>query len=141
MKIKESTPRIASAFNQESKRLRIFNSANIQPVLGTCVCLPDLIIVSQYLDYGSLYSVLHDNNNLDFDCSFNIVLNFAIGIARGMDFLHSLESGINFDLNSKNVVVDDDLTPKLNMAESKFSFTEKYKIFNPAWMAPESNLI
>ena len=67
------------------------------------------------------------------------MLNFAIGIARGMEFLHSLEPGINFNLNSKNVVIDDDLTPKLNMAQCKFSFTEKYKIFNPAWMAPECN--
>lgn len=119
--------------------MRIFNSVNVLPVLGTCVCLPDLIIVSQYFNYGSLYSVLHENTNLDFEYSFKVVLNLAIGIAKGMEFLHSLEYGINFDLNSKNVVLDDDLIPKLNMSECKFPFTEKYKIFNPAWIAPESN--
>ncbi|CAF0995177.1 unnamed protein product [Brachionus calyciflorus] len=139
LKIKESSQRIASLFNQESKRLRIFNAANILPVLGTCVSLPDLIIVSPYMNLGSLYSILHVENDLDFELDFNCLVNFANGIARGMDFLHNLEPMLlNFNLNSKHVMIDDDLTPKLNMSDCKFSFSEKVKIFNPAWMAPET---
>ena len=40
---------------------------NILPVLGACVSLPDLIIVSQFMHYGSLYNVLHEQSDLIID--------------------------------------------------------------------------
>jgi integrin-linked kinase len=64
LKVKEATPRVASAFNQEYKRLRIFNAANILPVIGACVSLPDFIIVSQYMPHGSLYYLLHEQTGI-----------------------------------------------------------------------------
>ena len=64
LKVKEATPRVASAFNQEYKRLRIFNAANILPVIGACVSLPDFIIVSQYMPHGSLYYFLHEQTGI-----------------------------------------------------------------------------
>lgn len=137
LKVKETSQRIANSFNQECKRLRIFNSANILPVLGACVSLPDLIIVSQFMYYGSLYNVLHEQSELIID--LNQATSFAVHIAKGMEFLHSLEPMIpNFHLNSKHVMVDEDLVAKINMADYKFSFSDNHKIYDPAWMSPES---
>ena len=33
--------------------------------------------------------------------------------------------------------IDEDLSARINMADYKFSFHEKGKLFAPAWMAPE----
>jgi len=64
---------------------------------------------------------------------------FAVDIARGMGFLHSLDPLIlRYYLSSKHVVVDEDLSAKLNMADTKFSFQEKGRLYSPAWMAPEA---
>lgn len=33
--------------------------------------------------------------------------------------------------------IDEDLTARINMADSKFSFQEKGRVYYPAWMSPE----
>lgn len=33
--------------------------------------------------------------------------------------------------------IDDDLTAKICMADAKFSFQEKGKVYSPQWFAPE----
>ncbi len=38
---------------------RIFNHPNILPVLGACNQPPNLIVISQFMPFGSLYDVLH----------------------------------------------------------------------------------
>lgn len=43
-----------------------------------------------------------------------------------------------FYLSSKHVVVDEELTAKLSMADTKFSFQEVGKAYSPAWMSPEA---
>lgn len=34
--------------------------------------------------------------------------------------------------------IDEDLTARVNMADSKFSFQEVGRIYDPAWMSPEA---
>ena len=38
---------------------RIFNHPNILPVLGTCNQPPHLVVISQFMSFGSLYDVIH----------------------------------------------------------------------------------
>ena len=66
---------------------------------------PNLVVISQYLPYGSLYSVLHQEVSLIVDTSQ--ALKFALDIARGMAFIHSLEKRNvnNLYLSSKHVMV------------------------------------
>lgn len=33
--------------------------------------------------------------------------------------------------------IDEDLTARINMADAKFSFQEKGRVYYPAWMSPE----
>lgn len=42
---------------------------------------------------------------------------------------------------SLSVKIDEDLTARINMADYKFSFHEKGKVYNPAWMAPEGKFL
>ena len=36
--------------------------------------------------------------------------------------------------------IDEDLTARINMADAKFSFQEKGRVYYPAWMSPEGKL-
>lgn len=135
--IRKITQRISRDFNEEFPKLRIFSHPNILPVIGCCNSPQSLIVISQYLPLGSLYNVLHESNNIVVDTAQ--ALRFAINIARGMAFLHSLERTIpEYHLNSRHVIIEEDLTARINMADAKFSFQEKGRIYYPAWMSPEA---
>lgn len=91
------------------------------------------------MPFGSLYSVLHERTGIVVDTAQ--ALKFAIDIARGMAFLHSLDPPVvRYYLSSKHIMIDEDLTARINMADTKFSFQEKARMYYPAWMAPEGKL-
>ncbi|KAI0222000.1 Integrin-linked protein kinase [Lamellibrachia satsuma] len=167
LNLSECTARNSRDFKEEYPRLRIFNHPNILPVLGACNQPPNLVVISQFMPFGSLYDVLHGETGIVVDQ--NQALRFSLDIARGMEFLHSLEPMIpNMYLNSKHVMIDEDLakinvddpkyqrqteegviitgidedlTARISMADYKFSFHEKGKSYNPAWLAPEVPLL
>lgn len=129
--------RSSKSFGDEFPRLRIFSHPNVSPVIGCTNSPPNLVVITQYMKYGSLYHVLHDSSSL-ISVDYYQGLKFAIEIARGMAFLHSLDPLIpRLYLNSRHVMIDDDLTARINMADAKFSFQEKNKYYHPNWMAPE----
>jgi integrin-linked kinase len=129
--------RASRQFSDEFPRLRIFSHPNVNPVLGCANTPPDLVVITQYMRYGSLHHALHEAHNFVVDQG--LALKFAIDIARGMAFLHTLDPLIpRFYLSSKHVLIDDDLTARVNMADTKFSFQERNKMFQPAYMAPEA---
>lgn len=133
----ECTARIVRDFGEEYPRLRIFSHPNVLPVIGASNEPPSLVLVNQYLPLGSLYSLLHERKQFVVDAQQAV--KFALDIARGMAFLHSLDPLISrLYLNSFHVLIDDDLTGRICMADAKFSFQERNKIYQPAWMAPEA---
>ncbi|PIO57504.1 hypothetical protein TELCIR_21082, partial [Teladorsagia circumcincta] len=135
--VQEVTPRISRDFQTEFPALRIFAHANICPVLAAANQPPNLVVISQFMPFGSLYNVLHEQSSVVIDHSQAV--RFAVDIARGMSYLHSLDPAIlRFYLSSKHVVVDEELTAKLSMADTKFSFQEVGRIYSPAWMSPEA---
>ncbi|EPB74509.1 ankyrin repeat protein [Ancylostoma ceylanicum] len=151
--VQEVTPRISRDFQTEFPALsaaqcnhsfiqsvsfpRIFAHTNICPVLAAANQPPNLVVISQFMPFGSLYNVLHEQSSVVIDHSQAI--RFAVDIARGMSYLHSLDPAIlRFYLSSKHVVVDEELTAKLSMADTKFSFQEVGRLYSPAWMSPEA---
>nr|XP_042904985.1 integrin-linked protein kinase isoform X2 [Parasteatoda tepidariorum] len=137
LNIREVTPRVTRDFNDEYPRLRIFSHPNVLPVIGCCCHPPSLILINQYMPFGSLYTVLHEGTGIVVDTAQ--AMKFAIDICRGMAFLHTLDPLIQrLYLSSKHVMIDDDLTARINMADAKFTFEEKGKMYFPAWIAPEA---
>ncbi|KAJ8028714.1 Integrin-linked protein kinase [Holothuria leucospilota] len=131
------TQRISREFAEQFPRLRIFSHPNIHPVLGCVNQPPSLVVLSEMLTYGSLFHVLHEAT--DIMITHEQMVSFALDIARGMAFLHAMEPLIpGYHLNSKNIVIEEDLTAKINMADTRFSFQNKGRMFYPAWMAPEA---
>jgi len=137
LNLRECTIRMSRDFKEEYPRLRIFNHPNVLPVLGACNQPPNLVVISQLMPFGSLFDVLHGETGIVVDQ--NQALRFAVDIARGIEFLHSMEPMVpNLRFNSKHIMIDEDLTARVNMADYKFSFHEKGKEFSPAWLAPEA---
>uniref|UniRef100_A0A1E1XQL3 Putative integrin-linked kinase n=1 Tax=Amblyomma sculptum TaxID=1581419 RepID=A0A1E1XQL3_AMBSC len=137
LKVGEVTPRISRDFNDQYPRLRIFSHPNVLPVIGCVNRPPHLIVVQQYLPHGSLFNILHGSSGMVVDQAQ--ALKFAIDVARGMAFLHTLEPMIpNYQLSSKHIMVDEEMTAYVNMADAKFSFQERGKMYNPAWYSPEA---
>lgn len=134
--------------------IRIFASAYINPVLASVNQPPQLIVVSQFMPFGSLYNVLHEQSckikkqkkSLILFISAVVIdqtqaIRFALDIAKGMSFLHTLDQPIlRYYLSSKHIVIDEDLSAKISLADTKFSFQEIGRLYSPAWMAPEGFL-
>lgn len=141
LNVRECTPRISRDFNEEYPKLRIFSHPNVMPVIGCCNSPPNLVVISQFMPVGPLYQILHEGTGLVVDT--NRALQFALDIAKGMQYLHSLDRQMpRYHLNSKHVMIDcvadDELTARVNMGDAKFSFQERGKAFHPQWMAPEA---
>ncbi|GIY42647.1 integrin-linked protein kinase homolog pat-4 [Caerostris extrusa] len=137
LNVREVIPRVVRDFNDEYPRLRIFSHPNVLPVIGCCCQPPTLIVINQYMHFGSLYTVLHEGTGIVVDTAQAI--KFAIDICKGMAYLHTLDPYVQrLYLSSKHVMIDDDLTARINMADAKFSFQEKGKMYSPAWMSPEA---
>ncbi|XP_049874595.1 integrin-linked protein kinase [Pectinophora gossypiella] len=139
--VRECTPRIQRDFNEEFPKLRIFSHPNILPVVGCCVSPPSLVVISQYMSWGSLHSLLHGGAGGRVVVDAGAAIRLAHDVAQGMAYLHSLQRDKilpTYHLNSKHIMIDEDLTARINMADAKFSFQEKGRVYQPAWMAPEA---
>jgi integrin-linked kinase len=79
----------------------------VLPVIGCCNSPPRLVVISQWLPNGSLFRLLHEETGgLVVDNAQ--ALRFALDIARGMAFLHSIERITpQYHLNSFHVMVRD----------------------------------
>ncbi|XP_072947468.1 scaffold protein ILK [Epargyreus clarus] len=141
--VRECTPRIQRDFNEEFPKLRIFSHPNILPVVGCCVSPPSLVVISQHMSWGSLHSLLHGGAGGRVVVDAAQALRLAADVARGMRYLHSLQRDKvlpAYHLTSKHVMIDEDLTARINMADAKFSFQERGRVYAAAWAAPEALL-
>jgi len=111
------------------------------PVIGCCTSPPNLVVITQFMPLGSLYQNLHERGNIVLDSA--LALKFAIDVAKGMAFLHTLDrSGPRMHLNSKHIMIDavsdNEVCARINLADARFTFQEKGKLHHPQWMAPEA---
>ncbi|NXF88499.1 ILK kinase, partial [Eubucco bourcierii] len=108
LKVRDWTTRKSRDFNEEYPKLRIFSHPNVLPVLGACQAppAPHPIVVSHWMPFGSLYNVLHEGTNFVVDQTQAV--KFALELARGMAFLHTLEPLIpRHHLNSRSVMPEE----------------------------------
>jgi integrin-linked kinase len=136
----QSQARVINSFQQEYKKLRIFNCNNILPVMGISIDWPDFLLISQYIPNGTLYNILHKNQ---VSLVMKQKVQIALDIAKGMAFLHQLDPSTSpfINLNSKHVVLDQDFQAKINLSNYIFETLNplnRYKIFSPNWQSPES---
>jgi integrin-linked kinase len=117
--VREITPRVTRDFNEEFPKLRIFSHPNILPLIGACNSPKNLVTITQFMPRGSLYDLLHSAGGIVVDTAQAI--RFALDIAKGMAYLHSLERIIpEFFLNSFHVMVSVEVVWELVELEWEF---------------------
>eukprot|EP00359_Climacostomum_virens_P000705 CAMPEP_0204896808 /NCGR_PEP_ID=MMETSP1397-20131031/378_1 /ASSEMBLY_ACC=CAM_ASM_000891 /TAXON_ID=49980 /ORGANISM="Climacostomum Climacostomum virens, Strain Stock W-24" /LENGTH=453 /DNA_ID=CAMNT_0052064473 /DNA_START=383 /DNA_END=1747 /DNA_ORIENTATION=+ len=89
----------------EVSELRLLDIDGTLPIVGVCIELPVLGIVTPWMKAGSLYKALHvDNRKIDLNSKRKI----AISIAKCMCLQHSAQQ-FHGHLSSMNILLDDDL--------------------------------
>lgn len=127
----------ASEFAAEAVVMAKLRHENIVQFLGYCVS-PQYCIVMEYMPQGSLFSVLHSEQPLDWPERFRI----AVDIAKGIAVLHC-EHILHRDIKSLNVLLDAHRKAKLTdfgLSKVKTETQSKTKgglVGTFAWMAPE----
>ncbi|KAG0528230.1 hypothetical protein BDA96_06G300400 [Sorghum bicolor] len=124
-------------FLQEIIILKSVNHENVVRFYGACTKQRQYVIVTEYMPGGNLYDFLHKlNNTLD----LTKVLRIAIGISKGMDYLHQ-NNIIHRDLKTANLLMGSDYVVKIadfgvsrnpSQGGDMTAETGTYR-----WMAPE----
>ncbi|KAG1682198.1 LIM domain kinase 1 [Nymphon striatum] len=148
-------------FLKEVAVLRSLNHENVLHFIGVLYKDKRLHLVTEYINYGTLKSFLHDSTD---PITLDQKLNIGKDIATGMSYLHSMNI-IHRDLNSNNCllrenktvvvadfglarIISDSVPQDYRQAPTRYNSNKKngkknvrkkrYTVVgNPYWMAPE----
>ncbi|KAL7495040.1 hypothetical protein ACHAWT_003593 [Skeletonema menzelii] len=119
---------------KEMRLLSTLRHPNICTVMGEVTLGIDPMLIMEYMQMGSLFSLLH---NETVPLSGELILPILQDVAKGLRFLHSASPPvIHSDLKSANILVDAQFRAKV----ADFGLSQKKKIGatgTPYWMAPE----
>lgn len=109
-RFKEENFQGEAEFLAEISIIERLNHINLIETWGYCVKGKQRILVSEYLDNGSLADNL-SSNTLDWEKKYNI----AVGIAKGLAYLHEecLEWVLHCDVKPHNILLDSNYEPKV----------------------------
>ncbi|XP_030940997.1 probably inactive leucine-rich repeat receptor-like protein kinase At5g48380 [Quercus lobata] len=105
-------------------RLRHYN---IIPLLGFCRERMEKLLVYQYISNGNLYDWLHAKEGNDKILEWPLRIKIAIGIARGLAWLHHKWDFrvVHLNLSSNSILLDKNFVPKIsNFGGAKISSFE-----------------
>ncbi|KAJ1256805.1 hypothetical protein BS78_K305900 [Paspalum vaginatum] len=88
---------------------------NLVRVWGFCSDGPHRILISEYLENGSLDKMLFGVECSEILLKWKQRFNIALGVARGLAYLHHecLEWVIHCDVKPENILLDENLVPKV----------------------------
>ncbi|KDP33001.1 hypothetical protein JCGZ_13032 [Jatropha curcas] len=86
---------------------------NIVTLLGFCYERTKRALIYEYMPNGSLDKFIYDLGN---QLERKMLYDIAIGIARGLEYLHQRCNTriVHFDIKPQNVLLDDDFCPKIS---------------------------
>ncbi|CAN6269849.1 unnamed protein product [Urochloa humidicola] len=124
-------------FLQEIMILKSVNHDNVVRFYGACTKQRKYVIVTEYMPGGNLYDFLHKQKNI---LDLTLVLRIAIGISKGMDYLHQ-NNIVHRDLKTANLLLGSDHVVKIaDFGVSRHPSQEGDMTAETGtyrWMAPE----
>ncbi|BAT79086.1 hypothetical protein VIGAN_02189900 [Vigna angularis var. angularis] len=103
-------------FTAEMETIGKIKHRNLVPLLGYCKVGEERLLVYEYMKYGSLEDVLHDQKKAGIKLNWSIRRKIAVGAARGLAFLHHncIPHIIHRDMKSSNVLLDENLEARVS---------------------------
>ncbi len=139
-----SNSRELDSFRQEIAVLSGLRHPNIIAFLAACTISPDICIIEELAEGGSLHTKLHGPSGSENRCrplAIEDAIQVAIDVAQAMVYLHP--SIVHRDLKSQNVLLDSDGRAKVcdfgiaKFKDRTFVSTMNGQAGTPAYMAPE----
>jgi tetratricopeptide (TPR) repeat protein len=128
-----------NAFKTEMQIMASLRAPNIVTFYGCVLGNPTYGIVMEYMPKGSLYSVLHSSQTLDWPTRYKICLDIAGGLA----FLHASHV-LHRDLKSLNILLDENYRAKLTdfglakiKTRTRTRTSTDQMVGTYGWIAPE----
>jgi len=125
---------------REMDTLTQLNHPNIVQLMGLCIGMDDLYIITEYVKGGNLHSKLEDKS---IDMPWKLRVSILRDVALAMNYLHAKDK-IHRDLKSHNLLVTEDWKVKVcdfGLARSAPDNEEKRGgmtiVGTNEWMAPE----
>lgn len=101
---------VVDDLRKEAEILQQLRHPNVILYMGICL-KPNVCIITEFASRGSLFDILYDH---DLVINYEKMLKIAWGIARGMNYLHSLDRKIiHRDLKSQNVLISEEWNVKI----------------------------
>ncbi|XP_071737008.1 uncharacterized protein [Rutidosis leptorrhynchoides] len=105
-----------TSFEKEIKLVSDCNHDNIISLLGFCDEEDEKILVYEFMSNGSLFDYLYKDKSRIAKLTIEQRLEICIGVAKGLDYLHSRTDYviIHSDLKTDNILLDENLVPKIS---------------------------
>ncbi|KAL3676941.1 hypothetical protein R1sor_026889 [Riccia sorocarpa] len=119
-----------SLFKREIQTIGKLRHCNLVHMIGFCMWKNLKFLILKFVNNGSLYHVLHEENGLpDWTSRYRV----ALGTALGLEYLHydCVPPILHRDVKSANILLDDDLEPHITDFEYGLSFqmSEKNDVY------------
>ena len=115
VKILNSTEGEGKDFTNEVGTMGKIHHVNVVRLLGFCAQGFHRALVYDFFPKGSLQNVISTPDNKDVFLGWEKLHQIALGVARGIEYLHlgCEQQILHFDINPHNVLLDDKFTPKI----------------------------
>jgi len=137
---KELKDTVIKEFISEVSIMCDLRHPNVLLFIGACVDPPNLAIITEFMEHGSLWDVLHTPKPEEYLVQWNNRIKLAIDVALGMNYIHGFTPTIiHRDLKSPNVFLNSSYECRisdfgLSTLKSELSGSA---VGNPLWNAPE----
>ncbi|CAL5419212.1 unnamed protein product [Camellia sinensis] len=117
VKVLEGLKGSGEEFINEVATISRTSHVNIVTLMGFCFESRNRALIYEFMPNGSLEKFIHDGNSLTYhQLGWEALYQIAVGIARGLEYLHR---GCNmrilhFDIKPHNILLDEDFCPKIS---------------------------
>ncbi|CAJ1977498.1 unnamed protein product [Sphenostylis stenocarpa] len=106
-------------FINEVASISVTSHVNVVSLLGFCQEGSKRALIYKYMPNGSLEKFIYEDKNphkLNLQLSCKTIYNVALGIARGLEYLHRgcNTKILHFDIKPHNILLDEDFCPKIS---------------------------